>query len=165
MTNASTINREQIEQAIEDGQKRENWERSWTRPMYGVAQRIRELVADNPGITLTEVNDALTERGWESLGPDHTPFVWGTIREIHRISNLAIVEGKRNGETHFHLYVASPDKPGSLPRDTSSGYRTLDEAILAGIVYYAEWKNHGLNAAANERLSGYLFRMLREEKS
>lgn len=159
---------ELIDRRITQGQERENWERSYTHAKHGVTQSLREMMRDFPGITLEQVNERLITYGWEPLGPDHKPFVWGTIREIHRVSSYAIVESqdpdRRHGKAHFHLYVVPPDEPDQLPYCTSHSYRSLDDALLAGIVFYSEWQQYGLNAALNERLTGYLRRILRDSE-
>lgn len=89
-------------------------------------------------------------------------FRWGEVITVHEVGPYVIVE-----------YL--PNRPGNAKDDweplpnfslfvdgytTSHSYSSLDHALVAGVVWRNEETNHGVNAAANERLSGYVMRVL-----
>jgi hypothetical protein len=164
MTDAT---RTRFHAAIQRGRNRKNWSKQWTHEKYGVAEAVAPLIED--GLSLECANDELALEGFEPLGPDCRPFVWGPITAIHRIGGHAIVEytttdsflageGKMGGggRRSFSVYTTI----GGNMRSTSHSFSSLDAAVLHAIVYAAEARAHGINAGANERLTGYLLRIL-----
>lgn len=101
-------------------------------------------------------------------------FVWGEVIEVHSIGPYAIIEYHRNQpgnvddeewagqEPHigFHPFVEYQDEKNGL-YDMHHGYDSLDAAIIACVVFRHEWRNHGINTALNESLTGYIQRILK----
>lgn len=159
---------DRLQDAIRCGRDPKAWSTQWTHERYGVAEEVAKLLRDGV-CTLERANEELILEGFEPLGPDYRPFVWGPITVIHRIGGHAIVEftsedsfiaakGEMGGGgvQTFSVYTTVGDDM----RSTSHSFKSLDAALLHAIVYAAEARRDGINAGANERLTGYLRRIL-----
>lgn len=155
-----------LEAAITRGGAASYWGGVWTRAQYGVATEA-EITIRAYDIPLEHANEVLVAKGYEPLGPDLKTYTWGEIVAIHRIGeDYAIIESLRDGKdgvgegTYFSDYVRNVIEPEDGFYCTSHSHHSLDSALLHAIVFAAEWRRDGLNAALNERLTRYIGRML-----
>jgi hypothetical protein len=108
------------------------------------------------------------------LAPDGQEFPWGPIVATHTIGDICIVEfearkasnvSEEDWQPHheFSLYIRH-DAVGTLWetgwRSTSRSFRTLDDALLAGLCWKYETEVSGWNTAANSRAWNYIRRMI-----
>jgi hypothetical protein len=109
-------------------------------------------------------------------GPD--PFTWGEVLAVHKVGPYAIVEAKRGQYSNesdadfatanrigFHIFIDGWIQPNGWKgtRDVGHSYSSLDAALIGCVVKRREQVNHGHNAALNERLTGYIMRMVGED--
>lgn len=104
------------------------------------------------------------------------PFTWGRILKVHEVGPYSIVEYKSNqaGNESDEEYAASePNISFSIfidgwktpngwfgARDVGHSYGSLDAALVACVVKANEHKHRGIGAAANERATTYIMRMI-----
>lgn len=106
------------------------------------------------------------------IGQHKGKYPWGTIEHAFECGPYFIVmyTDPDDGEYNFHPYVRRPlgaiDSPIGEPdfRDTNHSYGTLEEALVAAVIFRTEWDRRGINEALNERLTEYVFRALRVEE-